>query len=59
MRAFPGEWMVTATSKYPWNGVFGGPFATLPLGSYQPLWISSAMHSLVSSSSYLTILGAS
>jgi hypothetical protein len=59
IKCFPGEWMVTSSSRYPWNGVMAGPFATIPLPldtSAIPLWMSTCMHSYLASSSYLTVL---
>ena len=55
MSWYPGEWMVTATSRYPWTSDGSGPYSS-PQASYRiPLQISTAMHSMVAGSAYGTL----
>ena len=55
MSWFPGEWMITATSRYPWTSDSAGPFTSPQAFNVIPLQIAAALHSMVAGSAYTTI----
>jgi hypothetical protein len=55
---YPGEWLTTVTTRYPWVSNTSGPHSTAPTRSI-PLMVSPVMHSVISASAYGPVIGLS
>jgi hypothetical protein len=53
---YPGEWLTTVTTRFPWVSNTSGPHSSAPARSI-PLMVSPLMHSVISASAYGPVIG--